>query len=48
MRIEDITELLAKDALDHPVAARHSLDEIAAAHEAVETGSGIGKIIIRP
>ncbi|GAA4622273.1 NADPH:quinone reductase [Actinoallomurus vinaceus] len=44
--LEDITELLARDALDHPIAARHPLDEIAAAHEAVETGSGIGKVIV--
>jgi NADPH:quinone reductase-like Zn-dependent oxidoreductase len=46
--IEDITELLTKDAFHHPIAARQSRDEIAAAHEAVETGNGIGKIIIRP
>jgi NADPH2:quinone reductase len=46
--IADLTGWLEAGRLSHAVAARYPLDEIAAAHEAVETGSAIGKVIVTP
>jgi NADPH2:quinone reductase len=46
--IADLTGWLGAGRLSHAIAARYKLDEIAAAHEAVETGSAIGKVIVTP
>lgn len=42
----DITAMLAAGALRHQIARRYTLDDIAAAHEAMESGRMIGKILI--
>lgn len=42
----DLEEMLAKGALRHTIAARFPLDEIAAAHEAVEEGRMIGNVVL--
>ncbi|MDO9133945.1 zinc-binding dehydrogenase, partial [Hydrogenophaga sp.] len=39
--------LLRAGTLRHTVAQTFALDDIAAAHEAVETGSAVGNIVIR-
>jgi NADPH2:quinone reductase len=44
--VDDVTQLLTEKVLTHPIAARYPLDAIAAAHRAVEQGSGIGKTLI--
>jgi NADPH2:quinone reductase len=44
--VHDINALIAEGALMHQVAARFTFDEIAAAHEAMETGKEIGKVLI--
>ena len=46
--IADLTGWLEAGRLSHAIAARYPLAEIAAAHEAVETGSAIGKVIVTP
>ena len=46
--IADLTGWLEAGRLSHAIAARYPLGEIAAAHEAVETGSAIGKVIVAP
>lgn len=43
---DHVTRLLADGVLTHPIAARHRLDAIAAAHQDVETGRGIGKVLL--
>lgn len=42
----DITRALARGRLHHRIAARFPLEELAAAHEAVETGRLIGKVVV--
>ena len=42
----DINALMAEGNLQHQVAARYSLDDIAAAHEAMEGGRSIGKVLV--
>jgi NADPH2:quinone reductase len=42
-----LTRLLARGALQHNVAARLPLDEIAAAHEMVERGEAVGNVVIQ-
>ncbi|HXF55336.1 MAG TPA: NADPH:quinone reductase [Hyphomicrobiaceae bacterium] len=42
----EISALLEVNALKHRVAGRFRLDEIAAAHEAVEAGGGHGKVLV--
>ncbi|HWS72028.1 MAG TPA: NADPH:quinone reductase, partial [Thermoanaerobaculia bacterium] len=42
----DITKALEESALQHSIARRFPLDDIAAAHEAVETGHQNGKVIV--
>lgn len=44
--IEQITALLEHNALSHNIARRHTLEDIAHAHEAVERGDLVGKVII--
>jgi NADPH2:quinone reductase len=43
---DHVTRLLADRALTHPIAARHDLADIAAAHQAVERGDGPGKVLL--
>jgi NADPH2:quinone reductase len=42
----DINRLIAADTLKHQVAARFPLDRIVEAHEALESGKSIGKVLI--
>jgi NADPH2:quinone reductase len=42
----DLTKALEEGALQHSIAKRFALDDIAAAHEAVETGHQNGKVIV--
>ena len=42
----DINGLLAANSLKHQVSARFSLEQIARAHEAVESGKSVGKILV--
>ncbi|WP_396446167.1 NADPH:quinone reductase [Actinomadura sp.] len=44
--IDDVTSLLLRGALTHPIAARYRLLDIAAAHRAVERRTGIGKTLV--
>ena len=44
--IDGLTEMLGAGALTHAIGARFSLDEVADAHEAVERGQVIGRVII--
>jgi NADPH:quinone reductase len=44
--VEGITGLLASETLSHAIGARFALDDIAAAHEAVEQGKTIGNIVV--
>jgi NADPH2:quinone reductase len=46
--IADITRHLEAGALTHPVAATYALDDIAKAHEAVERGGHVGRVLLRP
>jgi len=43
----DITRMLARDELIHNVARTFELDDIAAAHEAVESGRTMGNVVVR-
>ncbi|GAA4607297.1 NADPH:quinone reductase [Actinoallomurus liliacearum] len=45
---DHVTRLLTDGVLTHPMASRHSLDAVAAAHREVEDGRAIGKVIITP
>jgi NADPH2:quinone reductase len=42
----DIVRLLEAGYLKHQVAARFSLDQTAAAHEAMESGASVGKVLV--
>lgn len=44
--IESLTDLLANRRLSHTVGARFALDDVAAAHEAVDGGKVVGNIIL--
>ena len=44
--IADLTAALGEGALTHPIAARFPLEDIAAAHEAVEAGGKIGAVLV--
>ncbi|MGV9387099.1 NADPH:quinone reductase [Nonomuraea sp. NPDC003707] len=46
--IEGVTSLLAAGVLTHPIAARYHLDDCVAAHEVVESGGSIGKVLLLP
>lgn len=45
--ISDLTEAMQAGSLQHRVSARFPLDEIVAAHEAVESGKVIGNVVVR-
>lgn len=45
--IGELTALLAADALQHTIAAGLALEQIAAAHELVEAGQTLGKVVLR-
>lgn len=42
----DVSRLCAAGALTHPVAATFPLSEIAAAHELVESGKAVGRVLV--
>ncbi|WCB96499.1 Zinc-type alcohol dehydrogenase-like protein [Baekduia alba] len=44
--IAALTDLLEDDGLRHPIGARFDLDDIAAAHEAVEDGGVVGRVVV--
>lgn len=44
--IDRLTGLVADGALSHTIGARFRLDEVAAAHEAVEAGTVIGNVVV--
>ena len=44
----DITAMLKQNRLKHMVAATYGLDEIVAAHEAVESGRMVGNVVVVP
>ncbi len=44
--IDDINQLLAAQALKHPIAATFSLDDIVTAHELVESNTAIGNVVL--
>jgi NADPH2:quinone reductase len=44
--IRDVTALLARGTLRHRIAATYPLAEVAAAHEAVERGDVVGKVLV--
>jgi NADPH2:quinone reductase len=46
--IADVTAWLQAGRLSHAIAARYPLDQIAAAHEAVENASVTGKVLVTP
>ena len=46
--IAELTRWLEEGRLRHSIGAEYSLDQIAEAHEAVEQGSVIGNVIVRP
>ncbi|MFD7280447.1 zinc-binding dehydrogenase [Streptomyces sp. NPDC059862] len=45
---EELSAAAAAKALVHPIAHRYALEDIAAAHEAVESGSAGGCIVVVP
>lgn len=45
---EELSAAAAAADLVHPVARRYPLEDIAAAHEAVETGGAGGRIVVVP
>lgn len=45
--LDGLSELLAAGRLSHTIGARFALDEMAAAHEAVEAGRLIGNVVVR-
>ena len=46
MAIKNLTDLLASGRLLHTVGARFALDDIAGAHEAVESGKVVGNVVL--
>ena len=44
--IADVTAMLETASLTHTVARRYSLDDIVAAHEAVESGEVLGNVVV--
>ena len=45
--IKRVTDLLERGALEHRIAERFPLEEIARAHESVEQGKAVGNVVIR-
>jgi NADPH2:quinone reductase len=46
--IADVTAHLRAGTLTHPIAARHPLADIAAAHRAAERGGHVGRVLLEP
>jgi NADPH:quinone reductase-like Zn-dependent oxidoreductase len=46
-RVDELAQLLAHGAIKVPVT-RHPLDDIAIAHQALEDGANIGKLVLEP
>jgi NADPH2:quinone reductase len=46
-RVDELAQLLAHGAIKVPVT-RHPLDDIASAHQALEDGANIGKLVVEP
>jgi NADPH2:quinone reductase len=46
--VEEVNQWLAAGALHHPAIHTYALDDIASAHEAVETRRHAGKVIVEP
>jgi NADPH2:quinone reductase len=46
--LADLTAMLKAGQLKHTVAAAYPLDQIVAAHQAVESGKAMGNVIVRP
>lgn len=46
--IAALTQWLVDDALHHPATHSYAIEDIALAHEAVETRQHIGKVLVRP
>ena len=46
--LSGLTELLTRDKLKHQIGARFSLQEVAKAHQAVQSGSYMGNVIVTP
>jgi NADPH:quinone reductase-like Zn-dependent oxidoreductase len=44
--IQDINQALVQGALVHAIAETYPLDRIVAAHEVVESGLGIGNVVV--
>jgi NADPH2:quinone reductase len=44
--VAELTELLSAGVLEHPIGAELSLEDIAAAHEAVEDPSVVGRVVV--
>jgi NADPH:quinone reductase-like Zn-dependent oxidoreductase len=44
--IQDINQALVQGALVHAIAETYPLDQIAAAHKAVESGTAIGNVVV--
>src|SRR4029450_2439064 len=44
--LQDITQALVQGALVHGIAETYPLDQIAAAHKAVESGKAIGNVVV--
>ena len=44
--VDDISRWMAEGRLVNRVAAEHPLDDIAAAHEAVEAGTQVGTVVV--
>jgi NADPH2:quinone reductase len=44
--ITELAALLERDALRHRVAAHYPLDDVAAAHEAVERADHVGQVVL--
>lgn len=46
--LADLTAMLKAGQLKHTIAAAYPLDQIVAAHQAVESGKAMGNVIVRP
>jgi len=46
--VADLTDMLRNKALQHCIAATYDLNDVAAAHEAVESGTVMGNIVVTP
>ncbi|MEU6586672.1 NADPH:quinone reductase [Nocardia sp. NPDC046763] len=44
--IDDVTDLISRGILAHPIASRYALDQVAEAHARVESGQGIGRVLL--